>query len=68
MYKLGNSVTVPGVVVTGLQDNGTKQRTNTGTWRDVLGGDGMECAIDYSDNNIQYGCIQGGELRRTINN
>ncbi|MBK8052525.1 MAG: hypothetical protein IPK35_04400 [Saprospiraceae bacterium] len=67
MYKLGNSVTVPGVVVAGLQDNGTKQRTSTGTWRDVLGGDGMECAIDYTDINVQYGCIQSGELRRTTN-
>jgi photosystem II stability/assembly factor-like uncharacterized protein len=64
MYKLGVSQTVADDVITGLQDNGTKSLAN-GLWNDVLGGDGMECLIDYTDENIQYGSVYYGDLHRT---
>jgi hypothetical protein len=66
MYKLGVSATVSNEVITGLQDNGTKLWTG-GAWQDVKGGDGMECVIDYSDVNIQYGTYVGGQISRTMN-
>jgi PKD repeat protein/photosystem II stability/assembly factor-like uncharacterized protein len=66
MYKLGVSATVSNEVITGLQDNGTKLFTG-GNWDDVKGGDGMECLIDYSDVNIQYGTYVNGQIDRTTN-
>ena len=66
MYKLGCSATVSNEVITGLQDNGTKLFTNN-NWHDVIGGDGMECVIDYTNVEIQYGCSQNGNFRRTTN-
>ncbi len=66
MYKLGLSKTISGEVIAGLQDNGTKLISG-GTWYDVKGGDGMECLIDYSDVNIQYGTYVNGQISRTIN-
>jgi hypothetical protein len=64
LYKLGVSATVPNETIAGLQDNGTKLHSN-GLWRDVKGGDGMECIIDYTDVNIQYGTYVNGQISRT---
>ncbi|MCL2434942.1 MAG: T9SS type A sorting domain-containing protein [Lentimicrobiaceae bacterium] len=66
LYKLGCSATDPKEIMTGLQDNGSKLFTQD-DWRDVMGGDGMECIIDYSNVNIQYGTIYFGVIERTTN-
>ena len=66
MYKLGVSQTVSTEVITGLQDNGTKLLSG-GTWSDPKGGDGMECLIDYTNVNIQYGTYTNGQIDRTTN-
>ncbi|MBK7095713.1 MAG: lamin tail domain-containing protein [Saprospiraceae bacterium] len=65
MYKLGVSQTLNNEVITGLQDNGTKLKSGA-VWSDVKGGDGMECLIDYTDANIQYGTYVNGQIDRTI--
>lgn len=64
IYKLGQSATIKNLVITGYQDNGTAVYNN-GTWTEVIGGDGMECQIDYSDANYRYGELYYGEIRRT---
>ncbi|MCF6342808.1 MAG: PKD domain-containing protein, partial [Bacteroidales bacterium] len=66
MYRLGVAQTVSNDVIAGLQDNGTKAMLG-GTWSDVIGGDGMECAIDYTNENTQYGELYYGDLKRTTN-
>ncbi len=66
LYRMGVSQTVSGDIIAGLQDNGTKS-VNGGTWEDVIGGDGMDCDIDYTNNNIQYGEYQNGALQKTTN-
>ena len=66
MYRLGVAQTVPDDVVTGLQDNGTKS-FEADVWDDVIGGDGMECAINYTNENIQYGSLYYGDIKRTTN-
>lgn len=64
MYKLGVSQTVKDEVITGLQDNGSKL-IHSGSWRDVKGGDGMECLIDYTDDKVQYATYVYGQIDRT---
>ena len=66
MYSLGVSQTVQDMVITGCQDNGTflKEQTN---WDPVIGGDGMECIIDYTNSNIMYGALYYGDIRKSIN-
>ena len=66
MYKIGVAQTVNNDVIAGLQDNGTKSYSG-GLWDDVIGGDGMDCAIDYTDENTQYGELYYGDLKRTTN-
>jgi photosystem II stability/assembly factor-like uncharacterized protein len=66
IYKLSVSQTNDDEVILGLQDNGTKL-TYDGNWADVMGGDGMECLIDYTDENIQYGTVYYGAIDRTTN-
>lgn len=66
MYKLGVSQTVKDEVITGLQDNGSKLTTSS-LWYDVKGGDGMECLIDYTDENVQYATYVNGQISRTTN-
>ena len=67
IYKLGVSTINTEEVIAGLQDNGTKLMSGN-SWTDVEGGDGMECLIDYSNQNIQYCIIQNGQdLMKTTN-
>ncbi|HXC04973.1 MAG TPA: PKD domain-containing protein, partial [Bacteroidia bacterium] len=69
MYRLGCSQSNPNLVVQGWQDNGTNQYLSTANpvWSQVLGGDGMECFIDYSNPNYAYGEQYNGSLNRTSN-
>ncbi|MCP4178425.1 MAG: hypothetical protein GY756_11720, partial [bacterium] len=53
MYRLGVSASNEGEVITGLQDNSSKLLHNRGIWKNVLGGDGMECIIDYTNSKVQ---------------
>jgi len=65
-YRFGNSQTDADRVIAGAQDNGTKMVNNT-TWSDVIGGDGMEALIDYSDEDIMYGELYYGDIYRSMN-
>jgi len=65
-YSLGVSQTVQDVVITGSQDNGTFLKTNL-NWDAVIGGDGMECIIDYTNSNIMYGEVYYGAIRKSTN-
>jgi PKD repeat protein len=66
MYRLGNAATNSNLVVQGWQDNGTN-RYLTGNWDHILGGDGMDCFIDWSNANYVYGSSQNGSLNRSNN-
>lgn len=65
-YRIGSSITNPGIVYAGAQDNGTKRHTS-GTWATVGGGDGMECLVDYTSSNIVYISSQNGNFSRSTN-
>ncbi len=65
LYRLGNSVTNPNLVIQGWQDNGSNLY-NTGAFERVIGGDGMECFIDWSDPSFMYGEYQNGGLQRSV--
>jgi photosystem II stability/assembly factor-like uncharacterized protein len=60
-YKLSNSASNSTIVAGGSQDNGTNKVTGT-SWSKIMGGDGMECIIDYSDVNIIYAESQYGNI------
>jgi photosystem II stability/assembly factor-like uncharacterized protein len=64
IYRLGVSKSTRNKVIVGLQDNGSKLYSN-GSWADVKGGDGMECLIDYTDDNVQYATYVNGQITRT---
>jgi photosystem II stability/assembly factor-like uncharacterized protein len=53
VVKLGLSASTQSRIVAGEQDNGTILNETTG-WNGINGGDGGECFIDYTDNNIVY--------------
>jgi len=65
LYRLGVSQISQNKVLTGLQDNGSK--LYQGTWKDVFGGDGMECIIDHSNDNYMYVTYVRGEIYRSEN-
>jgi PKD repeat protein len=66
IYRLGVGQTAANEVIIGLQDNGTKASLS-GVWTDVIGGDGFECIIDYSNQNTQYGALYYGSIYLTTN-
>ncbi|EAY24615.1 BNR/Asp-box repeat domain protein [Microscilla marina ATCC 23134] len=65
-YKIGVSQSNANYVVTGAQDNGTKLKSGA-TWANIGGGDGMECIIDPTNENIQYYSIYYGRITRRMN-
>lgn len=64
IYRLSVAQTDADATIIGLQDNGTKSILS-GNWEDVIGGDGMECLIDYTDADVQYGSLYYGDIFRT---
>lgn len=65
-YRLSIAKSNAEIVYAGAQDNGTN-KYNAGAWRSVLGGDGMQPLVDYSNANIVYSAIQYGDIRRSTN-
>ena len=55
LYGLGMSTTKPNTVISGWQDNGTNLMSSPTAWSAALGGDGMKCFIDYSNDLNMYG-------------
>ena len=67
IYRIGQSQTVKEKVVNGFQDNGSYTYTATG-WLQTGGGDGMECAVDYTNAAYTYYTIYYGDIYRLFNN
>lgn len=67
IYKMGQAVNTASKIITGHQDNGTFL-LNGSNWNFILGGDGMDCFVDWSNNNTVYGSSQYGNFRRSLNN
>lgn len=66
VYRIGQSATVKDLVINGYQDNGTSVYEN-GVWKSVIGGDGMDCLVDYSDSDCRYGELYYGSIKQTTN-
>ncbi len=66
VYKIGVSQTVSDLVINGYQDNGTSVGRGT-NFTTEIGGDGMECIIDPTDENYMYGALYYGDIRRSTN-
>jgi PKD repeat protein len=65
IYKIGLSASNANLAITGHQDNGTN--LYTGGWSNTMGGDGMNCFIDWNNNSVMYGEQYNGSLNRTTN-
>ncbi|MBN2613438.1 MAG: T9SS type A sorting domain-containing protein [Bacteroidales bacterium] len=66
IYRMANTEANPLMMLAGNQDNGTIMYDSQ-RWSEIIGGDGMECFIDYDDNNIIYGTLYYGELKKSTN-
>ncbi len=65
IYRMGTAQTDPNISVTGAQDNGSMKRNGT-TWNSILGGDGMDCLVDYTDENIMFAEYYYGNIYKSI--
>jgi PKD repeat protein len=66
-YSLGMSTTNAAKVLSGWQDNGTNLMTTTTAWTSTLGGDGMKCFVDRTNDNVLYGEQYNGNFNRSTN-
>ncbi|MBK7184184.1 MAG: hypothetical protein IPH89_15445, partial [Bacteroidetes bacterium] len=64
--RLGCAATNSNITLQGWQDNGTNLQSGT-SWDRPIGGDGMECFIDWSNSDYMYGTYQYGEIQRSDN-
>ena len=65
-YKINSSATNPNILIGGTQDNGTHIYSDA-VWKNVQGGDGMSCLIDYSDPKYMYASLYYGEFTKSTN-
>ena len=62
-YRLGLSANNPDYIIAGTQDNSTFYHTPlSAQWRNMFGGDGMECMIHPDNPEKIYGSYQYGTL------
>jgi PKD repeat protein len=66
IYRIGLSGSNASLHITGHQDNGTNLR-NGASYVETMGGDGMDCFIDRTNNNVMYGEQYNGSLNRSTN-
>ncbi|MCE2773229.1 MAG: PKD domain-containing protein [Bacteroidetes bacterium] len=66
IYRLGISASNTGTLITGHQDNGTCLKTGT-LYQEVLGGDGMDCFIDRTNDANMFGELYYGDFYRSTN-
>lgn len=65
IYRIGNSTLNKNIIVQGLQDNQTMLNKANEFYKIVFYGDGMDCFIDWSDDNYIYGSQYSGAIRRS---
>jgi len=65
IYRIGTSYTDESLVVSGAQDNGT-MKVQDDLWEAIMGGDGMECLVDYTNKDIIYAEYYYGNISRSI--
>ena len=64
--RIGSSQNSADVILMGNQDNGTmKYNTASNSWRQIYGGDGAECIVDYNADNVIYVSYVNGDLKRS---
>ncbi len=66
IYRIGSSATKRNLVLMGSQDNSSIMWRDT-SWNVLIGGDGMECMVDYADTNTLYASSQYGNIARSTN-
>ncbi|GAA0873682.1 hypothetical protein GCM10009118_00900 [Wandonia haliotis] len=64
-YRFGNSPLDAGLIIGGTQDNGSKLGVDQ-TWTHVMGGDGMEAAVNPTNPQILFCTQQYGYLNRSL--
>ena len=68
-YTVAGNAEFPNLVIGGLQDNGTRLRTDNGTIHNqVIGGDGMGAAYSQANTNTVLGSSQGSGMRTNLSN
>ncbi|MCP5054314.1 MAG: hypothetical protein GY940_44510 [bacterium] len=67
VYRLGVSAQDPTIIVTGNQDNGSDLHLpgDSGGWKSIFGGDGMECAINPLNSKQIFCSIYFGDFFRS---
>ena len=68
-YTVAGNAEFPNLVIGGLQDNGTRVRTDNGkTYNQVIGGDGTGAAYSQANTNTVIGSFQGAGMRANYSN
>jgi len=63
-YRMGQSATSASLIIAGHQDNGSNRLSGT-TWEEVNGGDGMDCFVDWSNDNVIITSIYYGDFYKS---
>ncbi len=68
VYRIGQCRIDKNKVINGYQDNGTSTYYGNNNWQTSYGGDGMECAFDFSNPAYSYATLYYGSIFQLLNN
>lgn len=63
-YRMAVDPSNSNIMIAGTQDNGTHRMVGD-KWFNILGGDGMECLVDFLDNKYVYASMYYGNFFRS---
>lgn len=66
-YRIAGVEANPNLIIGGTQDNGTNVYSGAPNITHIYGADGMDCVIDYNNNNTMYFAYQFGGFRKSTN-
>lgn len=64
IYKVSSYEGSEDLIAIGTQDCGTHLYSD-GEWSNIMGGDGMDCLVDYSNSNYMYASVYYGGFRKS---
>ena len=67
IYRIGLSSLTPNLWITGHQDNGTNIHFSDDTYEAGLSGDGLDCIIDRTDDEVMFATRGFGKLFKSYN-
>jgi photosystem II stability/assembly factor-like uncharacterized protein len=65
-YRIAGTESTQDLLIGGTQDNGSNKWTGGANMLHILGADGMDCIIDFTNSSTMFYSLQNGEIYKSL--